>query len=109
MTWSAALPPRFHRRRSGSGFEQAAHRIEIGADRIGQAQRRLTAAEEFGQLASHETESHRLEQAALGEVVAAILQTGAIPIILGGGHETAYGHYLCYVAAGIRTCTTPSV
>src|SRR5437588_12936740 len=27
-------------------------------------------------------------QAALAEVVAAILQTGAVPVILGGGHET---------------------
>jgi formiminoglutamase len=40
-------------------------------------------------------------QQALGEVVAAILASGAIPILLGGGHETAYGHYLGYVAAGL--------
>lgn len=40
-------------------------------------------------------------QQALGTVVAAILQSGAVPIILGGGHETAYGHYLGYVAAGV--------
>jgi formiminoglutamase len=33
-------------------------------------------------------------QAALGEVVAAVLRKGAIPIVLGGGHETAYGHFL---------------
>jgi formiminoglutamase len=39
-------------------------------------------------------------QAALGEVVSAILRSGAIPIVLGGGHETAYGHYLGYVASG---------
>ncbi len=37
-------------------------------------------------------------QAALGEIVAAVLQRGAIPIVLGGGHETAFGHYLGYVA-----------
>ena len=36
-------------------------------------------------------------QALLGEVVAAVLAQGAIPIVLGGGHETAYGHYLGYV------------
>jgi formiminoglutamase len=41
-------------------------------------------------------------QQALGEVIGAILGSGAIPIILGGGHETAYGHYLGYVAAGQR-------
>ena len=40
-------------------------------------------------------------QAALGEVVGAVLRSGAVPIVLGGGHETAYGHYLGYVDAGI--------
>jgi formiminoglutamase len=40
-------------------------------------------------------------QAALGEVIGAILRAGAVPIVLGGGHETAYGHYLGYVAAGL--------
>src|SRR5262245_51642427 len=33
-------------------------------------------------------------QEALGEVVAAVMQAGAVPVVLGGGHETAYGHYL---------------
>ena len=36
---------------------------------------------------------------ALAEVVAAILTAGSVPIVLGGGHETAYGHYLGYVGA----------
>ncbi len=39
-------------------------------------------------------------QQALAEVVAAVLTAGAVPIVLGGGHETAYGHYLSYVRAG---------
>jgi formiminoglutamase len=39
-------------------------------------------------------------QQALAEVVAAVLTAGAVPIVLGGGHETAYGHYLGYVHAG---------
>lgn len=30
----------------------------------------------------------------LGEHIERLLQTDSIPIILGGGHETAYGHYL---------------
>jgi formiminoglutamase len=38
-------------------------------------------------------------QQALAEVIAAILTAGAVPIVLGGGHETAYGHYLGYVHA----------
>lgn len=33
-------------------------------------------------------------QAELGRHVAGILQAGVKPIILGGGHETLYGHYL---------------
>jgi formiminoglutamase len=37
-------------------------------------------------------------QAALAVVVAAVLDKGAIPVVLGGGHETAYGHYLGYTA-----------
>jgi formiminoglutamase len=43
-----------------------------------------------------------LEQAQrhLGEVVGAVLSAGAVPVVLGGGHETAYGHYLGYLAAG---------
>jgi formiminoglutamase len=38
-------------------------------------------------------------QQALAEVVAAVLQAGAVPVVLGGGHETAFGHFLGYVAA----------
>ncbi len=40
-------------------------------------------------------------QAALGEVVGAVLRSGAVPLLLGGGHATAYGHYLGYVAADL--------
>jgi formiminoglutamase len=35
----------------------------------------------------------------LGELVAEILSAGAVPVILGGGHETAFGHYLGYAKA----------
>jgi formiminoglutamase len=35
-------------------------------------------------------------QEKLGHIVAAILRSGAVPIVLGGGHETAFGHYLGY-------------
>jgi formiminoglutamase len=39
-------------------------------------------------------------QEALGEVVARLLKLGLVPVILGGGHETAYGTFLGYVGAG---------
>lgn len=41
-------------------------------------------------------------QQQLADVVAASLKAGAVPIILGGGHETAFGHYLGYVRAGLE-------
>jgi formiminoglutamase len=41
-------------------------------------------------------------QAALGQVIEVILRAGAIPVVLGGGHETAYGHYLGYLGAECR-------
>src|SRR5262249_49785213 len=37
----------------------------------------------------------------LAEVIAEIIKSGSIPIVLGGGHETAYGEYLGYVGAGV--------
>lgn len=43
------------------------------------------------------------DQEALGNIVATYLEQGTIPIILGGGHETAYGHFLGYAKAGLET------
>jgi formiminoglutamase len=40
------------------------------------------------------------DQAALGRVVAGLLGAGTFPIVLGGGHETAFGHFLGYAEAG---------
>lgn len=42
-------------------------------------------------------------QEAFGEVVAEYLDQGIIPVILGGGHETAYAHFLGYAASGLNT------
>jgi formiminoglutamase len=41
-------------------------------------------------------------QQALGEVVAGLLAAGAIPVVLGGGHETAFGHFLGYAHSNTR-------
>jgi formiminoglutamase len=35
-------------------------------------------------------------QTALGKAVAGVLAAEAVPIVLGGGHETAFGHFLGY-------------
>jgi formiminoglutamase len=42
------------------------------------------------------------DQAALGEVVGGLLRLGRFVVLLGGGHEVAFGHFLGYVAAGLR-------
>ncbi|MEL6612185.1 MAG: formimidoylglutamase [Bacteroidota bacterium] len=41
------------------------------------------------------------DQQRLGDVLAPILADGILPIVLGGGHETTYGHVLGYVGAGL--------
>jgi formiminoglutamase len=38
-------------------------------------------------------------QLALGQVVSHLLQSNVVPVVLGGGHETAYGTFLGYVEA----------
>jgi formiminoglutamase len=40
------------------------------------------------------------DQLRLAETISPCLAAGAVPIILGGGHETAYGHFLAHVSAG---------
>lgn len=39
------------------------------------------------------------DQRRLGEALRPHLARGTVPVILGGGHETAFGHFLGYVAA----------
>lgn len=39
------------------------------------------------------------DQQALGDVLAPLLADGVVPIVLGGGHETSFGHFLGYVGA----------
>ena len=41
------------------------------------------------------------DQERLADVLARLLERGVIPVVLGGGHETAFGHFLAYVRAGL--------
>ncbi len=43
------------------------------------------------------------DQQLLGDVVAGYLEQDVVPIILGGGHETAFGHFLGYAEADYNT------
>lgn len=49
----------------------------------------------------HITGDLESDQKALGEAVNYYLEQGSVPVILGGGHETAFGHFLGY-AGGNR-------
>ena len=40
------------------------------------------------------------DQQRLGEVLAPLLAEGIVPVVLGGGHETSFGHFLGYVGVG---------
>lgn len=39
----------------------------------------------------------------MGKIVAELLAEDILPIILGGGHETAFAHFLGYAEAGLKT------
>jgi len=39
------------------------------------------------------------DQELLGEALTPLLKEGTIPVVIGGGHETSYGHFLGYVGA----------
>lgn len=41
------------------------------------------------------------DQRRLGETLGPLLAAGATAVVLGGGHETAYGHFLGHVEAGL--------
>jgi formiminoglutamase len=69
-------------------------------DRDPRLQALLARAHDFGNLQIDA--DLEAAQARLGEAVAACLAHDTLPIVLGGGHETAYGHFLGY-ATGQRT------
>lgn len=43
------------------------------------------------------------DQEALGDIVAEYIKQEVVPIVIGGGHETAFGHFLGYAKAGLKT------
>ena len=42
------------------------------------------------------------DQQQLGDAIAPYIERGSFVIVLGGGHETSYGHFLGYVRAGLK-------
>ncbi|MFI5236288.1 MAG: formimidoylglutamase, partial [Gemmatimonadales bacterium] len=60
----------------------------------------MTRTVDLGDLAC--SDDVERDQGALAEVLAPYLKDGVFPIILGGGHETSFGHFLGYVGAGLK-------
>lgn len=61
----------------------------------------IGATKDLGDLNIHyEVEEDQLK---LGKLLAKYLKQGTVPIILGGGHETAFGHFLGYAEANLKT------
>ena len=60
----------------------------------------LERTRDLGDVAT--TDDLAADQRTLGEVIAPHLERGAFVIVLGGGHETAFGHFLGYASRGRR-------
>jgi formiminoglutamase len=92
------------RNRGRAGAATAPHDIRHALYRLtpydGSRDADLTASPPLDAGNVHIAGSLEDSQLALGEVVAGVLASGAVPVVLGGGHETAYGHYLGYLIAG---------
>ncbi|HEX8384704.1 MAG TPA: formimidoylglutamase [Rubricoccaceae bacterium] len=86
----AALGPR--------ALREALYRLAPDARDAGPFSALLDATVDLGDVpVSGDVEA---DQERLGGVVAALLDRGVFPVVLGGGHETAYGHALGYLTSG---------
>lgn len=76
------------------------YRMTPDADHVRSFTKLLERTADLGDLVP--TGDLEADQAALGEVLAPHLTRGAAAVVLGGGHETSFGHFLAYVRAGWR-------
>jgi formiminoglutamase len=84
-----------------SGAEDAPDKIKMALAKLPW---HLSAEANLYDVGNIKCEEGRMEEAQqeLGKAVAKLFEKKVIPIILGGGHETAYGHYL-----GVRESIGP--
>lgn len=74
------------------------HRLTPGADDAGDTVTLLEHTRDLGDLVVSGDLRH--DQELLGVAVTPYLAEGVFVVVLGGGHETAYGHFLGYPEAG---------
>jgi formiminoglutamase len=77
-----------------TAIRQALYKLTPDAEQFDSFTDLIRATTDLGDLVS--TGDLAADQLALGEVLAPHLDRGAVAIVLGGGHETAYGHFLGY-------------
>jgi formiminoglutamase len=83
-----------------AAIRQALYKLTPDAEQHNASVKLLRSTFDLGDvIVGRELES---DQERLGRVLAPHLARGATPIILGGGHETAYGHFLGHVHARRR-------
>ena len=78
-------------------IRQALYKLTPHAARADAFTRLLARTHDVGDLAL--TGDLDADQASLGDALAPHLRAGTFVILLGGGHETAYGHFLAYARA----------
>ncbi len=80
-------------------IRQALHRMTPDAERPAEFMRVVGVTTDIGD--APVTGILEANQEGLAALLAPHLAAGRFVIVLGGGHETAYGHFLGYVAAGL--------
>lgn len=81
-----------------AAIREMLHRLTPGADDSGVGAALLERTRDLGDLVVSGDLRH--DQELLGIAVTPYLANGAFVVVLGGGHETAYGHFLGYPEAG---------
>jgi formiminoglutamase len=74
------------------------YRMTPDAERPGESVRLFERTRDLGDVVV--TGDLEQDQGRLGRVMAAELALGRVPVILGGGHEVAYGHFLGHAGTG---------
>ena len=83
-----------------AAIREALRRLTPDAERPEPFTRVLAVTEDIGD--APVTGDLEADQAALAALLSPHLAAGRFAIVLGGGHETAFGHFLGYVQAGLQ-------
>jgi formiminoglutamase len=82
------------------GRRRMLYRLTPDAERFEESVDLIEHTLDLGNLAL--TDDVERDQALLGEALAPMLLAGSFVVVLGGGHETSYGHFRAYAASGER-------